>query len=148
MLTACSAPGTATGSLPILSTRHGTPVTTARFSTVVPDKWANKIGDQTEVAKFNGTGVVLLLVEQGPPGASQPNVNDVVANGASNLRSPAGLFNAAALQSLQSNPTQDAIKKNTADALGYLRTIAGKMKLQSGGTSTTLTSIARSSASS
>jgi hypothetical protein len=85
MLTACNTPGTATnpggtGSLPTMSTRHGTPVTTARFSTVVPDTWTNKIGDQTEVAKFNGTGVVLLLVEQGPPGVSQPNVNDVQAN--------------------------------------------------------------------
>lgn len=58
----------------------GSPLTTAHFTTVVPQGWNNKIGDSTEVQKFTVNGQVLLLIEQGPPGQLQANVNDVNAN--------------------------------------------------------------------
>jgi hypothetical protein len=58
----------------------GTPLRTDKFTTVVPAGWSNKVGDATEVAKFSGSGKVEMLVEQGPPGQVQQNVNDVTAN--------------------------------------------------------------------
>jgi hypothetical protein len=58
----------------------GTPVSTVKFSTVVPAGWSNKIDDSAEVQKFSSSGEVELLVEQGPPGSVQQTVNDVTAN--------------------------------------------------------------------
>jgi hypothetical protein len=58
----------------------GTPVTTAKFSTVVPAGWTNKLDDSAEVQKFSGNGEVEFLVEQGPPGQLQPGINDVTGN--------------------------------------------------------------------
>lgn len=58
----------------------GTAITTAKFGTVVPQGWTNKIDVATEVQKFSANGQVLFLVEQGPPGQQQSNVNDIMAN--------------------------------------------------------------------
>ncbi len=58
----------------------GTPVSAGTFSTVVPQGWTNTITNQTEVQKLSTDGRVAYLVEQGPPGQTQPNVNDVRAN--------------------------------------------------------------------
>ncbi|MDQ6855623.1 MAG: hypothetical protein M3Z57_00945 [Candidatus Dormibacteraeota bacterium] len=58
----------------------GTPLRTDKFTTVVPTNWSNKVDDTTEVAKFSGGGKVEMLIEQGPPGQVQQNINDVTAN--------------------------------------------------------------------
>jgi hypothetical protein len=47
---------------------------------VVPQGWTNTITNATEVQKLSADGRVAYLVEQGPPGQAQPNVNDVRAN--------------------------------------------------------------------
>lgn len=86
LLTACGAPVIPTPSGP--SSPHtaspspmtGTPLTTDRFSTIVPTGWSNKLGDPSEVQKFSGNGTVEMLIEQGPPGQLQQNINDVTAN--------------------------------------------------------------------
>jgi hypothetical protein len=83
-LAACGAPSTSLSpgvtarSTPTLPT--GTPVSTDKFSTVVPVNWTNKATDAVEVAKFSSNGHVEFLVEQGPLGQVQQNVNDVTAN--------------------------------------------------------------------
>ena len=46
----------------------------------MPAGWSNKLDDPTEVAKFSANGKVEMLVEQGPPGQVQQNINDVTAN--------------------------------------------------------------------
>lgn len=51
------------------------------------------------------------------------DLDDVVAN-STNIRPSAGIFNAAAIQSLQGDSTQNAIQKNTADSAMYLQRIA------------------------
>jgi hypothetical protein len=58
----------------------GTPLTTGKFSTVLPTGWDNKVGDPTEVQKFSGNGTVEMLIEQDPPKPLQQNINDVTAN--------------------------------------------------------------------
>jgi hypothetical protein len=84
-LAACGAPGTSPSS-PAVTARStptpptGTPLSTGRFSTVVPVNWTNRVADAVEVAKFSSNGHVEFLVEQGPPGQVQQNVNDVTAN--------------------------------------------------------------------
>jgi hypothetical protein len=47
---------------------------------VVPAGWSDKVGDATEVGKFSANGKVEMLVEEGPPGQVQQNINDVTAN--------------------------------------------------------------------
>ncbi len=73
--TASSASASATPTQPA-----GTPLRTDKFTTVVPSNWSNKIDDATEVGKFSSNGKVEMLVEQGPPGQVQQNINDVTAN--------------------------------------------------------------------
>lgn len=46
----------------------------------MPQGWTNTITNATEVQKLSAVGRVAYLVEQGPPGQAQPNVNDVRAN--------------------------------------------------------------------
>ena len=46
----------------------------------MPSGWSNKLGVASEVQKFSGNGTVEMLVEQGPPGQLQQNINDVTAN--------------------------------------------------------------------
>lgn len=58
----------------------GTSVSAGTFSTVVPQGWTDTLGNPTEVQKLSTEGRVVYLVEQGPPGQAQPNVNDVRAN--------------------------------------------------------------------
>ncbi len=58
----------------------GTVVSAGTFSTVVPPGWTNTISNAAEVQKLSTEGRVAYLVEQGPPGQAQPNVNDVRAN--------------------------------------------------------------------
>jgi hypothetical protein len=58
----------------------GEPLTAAKFTTVVPHGWSNKINDSAEVQKFSGNGTVELLVEQAAAGQVQQGVNDVTAN--------------------------------------------------------------------
>lgn len=65
---------------PTATPSSGSPFSNARFSTVVPNGWNNKLDDQTEAAKFSNTGQLQFLVEQGPPGSVQKNLNDVNAN--------------------------------------------------------------------
>ncbi len=86
LLTACGTPGTPspTGSSgPPSATPSpvtGTPLRTVKFTTIVPARWTNKLDDATEVGKFSGNGKVEMLIEQGPPGQLQQNINDVTAN--------------------------------------------------------------------
>jgi hypothetical protein len=86
LLSACGSaatpsPSTSSGSAGATSTPlGGTPLSTDRFSTVLPATWSNKLSDATEVAKFSGNGKVEMLIEQGPPGQVQQNINDVTAN--------------------------------------------------------------------
>ncbi len=58
----------------------GTALVADGFSTIVPTGWTNKIGVAAEVQKFSANGKVEMLIEQGPPGQLQPNINDVTAN--------------------------------------------------------------------
>jgi hypothetical protein len=78
----CAPPSNLTSNPPsaTASPLGGTPVTTTKFSTVVPAGWSNKINDSAEVQKFSASGDVEFLVEQGPPGSAQQSVNDVTAN--------------------------------------------------------------------
>jgi hypothetical protein len=46
----------------------------------VPPGWTNTITNPAEVQKLSAAGRVAYLVEQGPPGQAEPNVNDVRAN--------------------------------------------------------------------
>ena len=86
LLTACGGPAVPTSSGPSGSRTAspspltGTPLTADRFSTIVPNGWSNKLGDAAEVQKFSGNGKVEMLIEQGPPGQLQQNINDVTAN--------------------------------------------------------------------
>jgi hypothetical protein len=86
VLTACgsTAPPSPTGSSGTASATAtpptGTPLVTDRFTTVVPAGWSDKVGDATEVGKFSANGKVEMLVEEGPPGQVQQNINDVTAN--------------------------------------------------------------------
>ncbi len=85
ILAACGTPSgpSATGSSgPVATPRPlgGTALRAEHFTTVLPTGWSNKLGDATEVAKFSGSGKVEMLVEQGPPGPVQQNINDVTAN--------------------------------------------------------------------
>jgi hypothetical protein len=86
MLTACGAPATPSATVlpspqsPTPTPLGGMPLRTDRFSTVVPSRWTDRLGDPAEVAKFSANGRVEMLVEQPPPGNVQPNVNDVTAN--------------------------------------------------------------------
>jgi hypothetical protein len=86
ILTACGSPATPTSSgasgppTPSPTRLTGAPLSTDRFSTIVPTGWSNKLGDATEVQKFSGSGTVEMLIEQGPPGQLQQNINDVTAN--------------------------------------------------------------------
>jgi hypothetical protein len=86
ILTACGTPATPAPSgssgLPSAtpSVLTGTPLHTDRFTTVVPSGWTDKLTDATEVGKFSANGRVEMLVEHGPPGQLQQNINDVTAN--------------------------------------------------------------------
>ncbi|MEO8898969.1 MAG: hypothetical protein ABI352_09335 [Candidatus Dormibacter sp.] len=46
----------------------------------MPQGWTNTIDNAGEVQKLSAEGRVAYLVEQGPPGQTQPNLNDVRAN--------------------------------------------------------------------
>lgn len=86
LLTACGGPATPTSSGSSVpqtaspSPLTGTPLTTGKFSTIVPTGWSNKLDDPTEVQKFSGNGTVGMLIEQDPPKPLQQNINDVTAN--------------------------------------------------------------------
>ena len=86
VLTACGttatpSPTASSGSASATATPlAGTPLLTDKFTTVVPTNWSDKVGDTTEVGKFSANGKVEMLVEQGPPGHVQQNINDVTAN--------------------------------------------------------------------
>ncbi len=58
----------------------GVSLATAKFTTVVPPGWTNKLDDSAEVQKFNSDGDVAFLVEQGPLGQVQQGINDVTAD--------------------------------------------------------------------
>lgn len=86
LLTACGGPATPTSGGPTVaptassSPLTGTPLSTDKFSTIIPAGWSNKLNDPTEVQKFSGNGTVEMLIEEGPPGQLQQNINDVTAN--------------------------------------------------------------------
>ncbi|MDQ6847405.1 MAG: hypothetical protein M3019_07465 [Candidatus Dormibacteraeota bacterium] len=85
LLTACGSPGTpVTGSVtpatPSPSPLTGTPLAAAGFTTILPNGWANRVSDAAEVRKFSANGKVEVLIEEGPPGQLQQNINDVTAN--------------------------------------------------------------------
>jgi hypothetical protein len=86
LLTACGGPAVPTSSVSSIPTTAspspltGTPLTTGKFSTIVPMGWNNKVADPTEVQKFSGNGTVEMLIEQDPPKPLQQNINDVTAN--------------------------------------------------------------------
>ena len=83
LVTACGSaatPSASSSQTTASASVSGTAITTAKFGTVVPQGWTNKIDVATEVQKFSANGQVLFLVEQGPPGQQQSNVNDIMAN--------------------------------------------------------------------
>lgn len=116
------------------ATPSGTALVTSAFSTVVPAGWDNKLGDAAEVQKFAVNGKVLLLVEQGPPGQLQHNVNDVKANVNVLLLSPSVPDNQipAYLQTVSSSgatnlsaPQTFTIDGSTGQFITYDRDISG-----------------------
>jgi hypothetical protein len=79
VLPACAttASSTAAGTAAV---RSAPAISAVAFTTVVPQGWTNTINNSTEVQKLSAGGRVVYLVEQAPPGQTQPNLNDVRAN--------------------------------------------------------------------